>query len=570
MPTSASDHPARRNWLLILGAVAALLLDAGVMTGIQDRLHRQIEEHTLADAERVLLAMEDRTVRLLETGDILLHMARRQWLHGGDLSELRTELADAAFPSSERFNVSLILTDGDGSVIFDSEKLETPAVNIKDLTYFRALRAAHEDLVVLDPTRIGRLRGIPLFRLARPMFKDGRFEGVAIFTFSPDFLEDLFRQYGLGPGANMSFLSMDRRVIARAPKLSADYLDRPLDELNLWRQMVDRDHGTYVAASGFDGVRRLNLFHRLPKYNAVVKVGIPEADILAVLSQSRQMLAAVAGGLLAALAAAGCLLFGLLGGSLRPILARDGEGRFRALFDGAQSVMLVVDPENNAIIDANQSAARFYGYEPAVLKAMRLTDINLQLDTTTLKDIGDGKRSGQNEFLFRHRLADGQTRDVEVLTGPVEVRGRRLLFSVIHDITDRRRRDADSARLTQAVDQSPLSVVITDPEGAIQYVNAAFTAASGYAAEDVLGQTPRILKTGETAAADYAAMWAELAAGNSWRGRFHNRRKDGSRYWAEAVIWPVTDDRGRIIHHFGLEDVIPEGREPEPPSEDSP
>ena len=244
MPTFASDRPARRNWLLIVGAVAVLLLDAAIMAGVQDRLHRRIEERAIADAERVLQAVEDRTIRLLETGDMLLHLARRQWLHGGDLSELRTELADAAFPSSQRFKVSVLLTDREGSVIFDSERQEIPAVNVGDLPYFRTLRAAHEDLVVLDPTRIGRLRGISLFRMARPMFKDGHFEGAAIFTFSPDFLEDLFRQYGLGAQDNLALLTQDRRLIAYVPKLTEAYYARPLDELNLWRQMTDRDHGS--------------------------------------------------------------------------------------------------------------------------------------------------------------------------------------------------------------------------------------------------------------------------------------------------------------------------------------
>ena len=321
--------------------------------------------------------------------------------------------------------------------------------------------------------------------------------------------------------------------------------------------------GPNSAASALDGIRRHNVFRRLPKYNAVVKIGIAEADVLAGLSHSRRMIAATAGGLLAALAALGGLLLGLFGGRLRSILGRDGEGRFSTLFDAATPVMLVIDPASGAIVEANRSAARFYGYDQAMLKGMRITEINLQMENATLKAMGDADSAGCSRFLFRHRLADGQLREVEVYTGPVEVKGGRLLLSVIHDITERLRQDADRLRVTRAVEQCPLPVIITDPEGTIEYVNQAFTAGTGYSAEEILGQNPRLLKSGETAAADYIAMWAELAAGNVWRGQFHNRRKDGTLFWEQALISPVTDDHGRITHYLGVKDAVPARRDME-------
>lgn len=96
--------------------------------------------------------------------------------------------------------------------------------------------------------------------------------------------------------------------------------------------------------------------------------------------------------------------------------------------------------------------------------------------------------------------------------------------------------EAELHKLKKAVEQSPVTVVIADPTGAIQYVNPAFTATSGYAAEEVLGKNPRILKSGETPPEAYAAMWRALTKGEPWAGQFHNKRKDGSLYWEEAVI----------------------------------
>ena len=550
-----SDNRGRQRWLLVIGAAIVLLLDGICFDHLNNALRRQMESRAVAEGARMLQVLEDRTVRLLESGDMVLRLARWHRQHDGDLASLRAELAESAFPAAEQHEVAVHLTDRDGQLIFDSNLPEPPATNIADLAYFRILRAAHEDTVVLDPTRVGRVRGVPLFRLARPILKGGRFEGAAIFTFSPDFLEGLHRQLAPDPHTEMSIFTSDRYAIARFPQAGPDFFGRPLNELNLWRQIADRDRGDYVAKSAIDGVTRHNLYRRLPKYNLVVRVGIAEQDILAGVSESWQWMAAAAAALLVALTAGGGLLFGLFGNRYHSVLA--GSDRFHALFDGTRSVMLLVDPATGAITDANRAASDFYGYDTAILKRMRITDINAGLEDATLKDMASADSERRSAFLFRHRLADGGLRDVEVHSGPVEIMGRRLLFSIIFDVTERNRRDAERRRLMTAMEQSPVSIIITNTEAVIEYVNPTFTAVTGYAAEEVLGQNPRLLKSGEFATSDYVAMWADLAAGNCWRGRFHNRRKDGTLFWEEVLISPVTDETGRITHYLAIEQAVP-------------
>jgi diguanylate cyclase (GGDEF)-like protein/PAS domain S-box-containing protein len=123
--------------------------------------------------------------------------------------------------------------------------------------------------------------------------------------------------------------------------------------------------------------------------------------------------------------------------------------------------------------------------------------------------------------------------------------------------------EAELGRLKMAVEQSQITVLIADHTGAIQYVNPAFTATSGYRPEEVLGKNPRILKSGETPRQDYAAMWKRLAEGESWAGEFHNRRKDGSLYWEEAVISPVKDSQGAITHFIAVKQDTTARREAE-------
>jgi len=136
-------------------------------------------------------------------------------------------------------------------------------------------------------------------------------------------------------------------------------------------------------------------------------------------------------------------------------------------------------------------------------------------------------------------------------------------FHVGRDVTARRKMESDLRKLSTAVEQSPVTVVITDSQGTIEYVNPAFTATSGYTAAEALGQNPRLLKSGKTDAAGYAEMWATIAGGSPWVGQFQNRRKDGSLYWEEAVIAPIRDAAGAITHFIGIKQDVTVRREAE-------
>ena len=118
-------------------------------------------------------------------------------------------------------------------------------------------------------------------------------------------------------------------------------------------------------------------------------------------------------------------------------------------------------------------------------------------------------------------------------------------------------------RLSTAVEQSPASIVITDLNARIVFVNEAFTQASGYTAEEAIGQNPNILQSGETAPETYRDMWPTLLSGKVWRGEFVNQRKDGSRYLELATISPVRDNNGQVTHYVAAKEDITERRQNE-------
>ena len=110
--------------------------------------------------------------------------------------------------------------------------------------------------------------------------------------------------------------------------------------------------------------------------------------------------------------------------------------------------------------------------------------------------------------------------------------------------------------LMHALEQSPATIIVTDAEGKIVYANPKFVSTTGYQANEALGQTPRLLKSGETTTEEYQRLWKTIKSGKEWRGVFHNRRKDGSLYWERASISPVHDAKGKITHFMAVKEDI--------------
>ena len=133
-----------------------------------------------------------------------------------------------------------------------------------------------------------------------------------------------------------------------------------------------------------------------------------------------------------------------------------------------------------------------------------------------------------------------------------------LIANDIWRIVQRRRTDALLRKLSLAVEQSPESIVITDLEARIEYVNEAFLAATGYARQELIGQNPHLLSSGNTPPETYAAMWAELSAGRTWKGEFVNRRKNGDEYVEFAIITPLRLADGHISHYVAVKEDVTE------------
>jgi nitrogen fixation negative regulator NifL len=132
------------------------------------------------------------------------------------------------------------------------------------------------------------------------------------------------------------------------------------------------------------------------------------------------------------------------------------------------------------------------------------------------------------------------------------------LVGTVQDITTRKLAEEQVRKLSRAVEQSPAAIVITNPAGDIEYVNPKFTQASGYTLDEVRGQNPRVLKSGETSPETYQQLWQAITQGREWSGEFHNRRKNGELYWEFARISPILDEAGRLTHFLAVKEDITE------------
>jgi len=110
----------------------------------------------------------------------------------------------------------------------------------------------------------------------------------------------------------------------------------------------------------------------------------------------------------------------------------------------------------------------------------------------------------------------------------------------------------------QGIEKNPASIVLTDQEGVVQYTNQKFLQLSGYTAPEVYLEHSRILKSGETDKEGYKELWDTISSGKTWRGEFHNKRKNDDRYWVLASISPIRDAKGNILQYLGVQEDISE------------
>lgn len=219
--------------------------------------------------------------------------------------------------------------------------------------------------------------------------------------------------------------------------------------------------------------------------------------------------------------------------------------------------------ENGDIRYISPNCAQAFGYEdfefyadPSLLTAMIHPDDRQMWDSHKRGSCSLGGSGLEIRFIVK----DGSVRHFRhYCHGVVDQLGNANgVRSSWLDITGHQQLETTMRKLSRAVEQSASVIVMTDTEGAIQYVNPRFCITTGYTAEEAIGQNPRVLKSGEMPPEGYTELWRTITSGREWRGEFHNKRKDGSLFWESASISPLTDKNGTILGFLAVKEDITE------------
>jgi PAS domain S-box-containing protein len=230
------------------------------------------------------------------------------------------------------------------------------------------------------------------------------------------------------------------------------------------------------------------------------------------------------------------------------------------LFSKNPLPMWVYDPKTLRFLEVNDAAVEKYGYSRAEFLGMTIAEIRPAEDVPALQEtVRTSSESLHASGCWRHNRKDGRMMDVEIVSCGLPHAGRSARLVVAIDVTEQREAQKTANVQTSALQATANAIVITDRNAQIVWVNPAFTTLTGYSMEEVVGQTPRILKSGEHSPEFYAALWSTIGSGKIWRGEMTNRRKDGRLYVEEMTITPVRSAAGEITHFVAVkQDVTPQ------------
>jgi PAS domain S-box-containing protein/putative nucleotidyltransferase with HDIG domain len=242
------------------------------------------------------------------------------------------------------------------------------------------------------------------------------------------------------------------------------------------------------------------------------------------------------------------------------------ERRFRALIENSSDVISLIGADGTILYES-PSGSRVHGYASEELAGQnafeRIHPDDVQSAARLFAEVLQGlRRNATGRLRVRHR--DGSWRWIEAVAA--DLLAEPSVEAVVinyRDVTERKEAEERLRLQSAAMESAANAIVITDRNGNITWVNPAFTRLTGYAPEEVLGQNPRILKSGQQDQAFYRNLWETVLAGQVWQGEIVNRRKDGTLYTEEMTVTPVVDEGGVISHFVGIKHDVTDRKQAE-------
>ena len=239
----------------------------------------------------------------------------------------------------------------------------------------------------------------------------------------------------------------------------------------------------------------------------------------------------------------------------------ESEEKYRSLIHNSVDAIYLMHNRKFEII--NPTFEKMFGYS--------IDEINhssfdfIQLVAPESKPVIEERfkriQNGENldtHYEFTAITKNGIKKEVEASVSYIDFKESKATQGIIRDITERKAIEKKLTLLSQAVQQNPIAIEISDANGIIEYINPAFEKITGYSSGEIIGQNPRILKSGYHSNAFYKNLWNTILSGKEWIGELKNKRKNGKLYWEEAIISPIFNNKGNITHFVAVKEDVTE------------
>jgi len=233
----------------------------------------------------------------------------------------------------------------------------------------------------------------------------------------------------------------------------------------------------------------------------------------------------------------------------------DSREQYRLLMENSEDAIILFDAVSRQVIEVNPKAVELTGRPKEELIGLQQHELHPPEEYSLHSKLFESQMQGRDSGVVTDvnlLHPSGKRIPIQISASCTNIKGRTIIQRIYHDMRKRVREEEQRRLLATAVEQSAESVLITDPEGRIEYVNPAYERITGYSREEVLGKSPGILKSGQTEPYQYKLLWETITSGKVWRGKIVNKKKDGSLFTEEMTIAPVKDGQGRITHFVAV------------------
>lgn len=544
--------------------VLAVLAFALGSYAIYQKEHDQQRTQMRAEAQRMLHAFEQHSIRLFDYADTYLLALRAYRADFGNGEKWEKFIRDTKAPSSEAFTSTVTIVDRDGWVVYQSE---TPNDRLKsfgkvsDLDHYQYFINHPGDSLFVGATRLGKITGKMQFHLARPLLKDGAFNGLVILTLLSDHIADFYRASSVGERSTTTMLTQEQKLIARQPPAPQAMYDVVIPDLTkTYGAKIGRgDEGhLFGIISPIDHLKRDVFYKTLADYPVTLLNSVAEQDIYDTLIVTRRNLFLF----VLVFAGAAALFWSLM---MRTLTAQEKtEGSALAAAESEHFIKTVTDAtpgmvgywDNDLCCRfANKAYQEWFGKPPEALIGANIQDLlgeNLfALNGPYIRGALAGKRQAFERSLTK---VDGSISHVWTNYVP-DVDSTGLVsgfFVLVTDVTVLKEAEAELKVAASVYQNTTEGIFITDADGTIRSVNPAFTEITGYSAEEAIGQTPRLLKSNRHEPEFYAALWREIADCGHWQGEIWNRRKSGEVFLEWQVVTKIAGIAGEPCRYISL------------------